>query len=57
MTNEQLQLRVKWLLQELKDHHIIPDDIILDNRFFAIRSAKHVITTDYYISSVNKNFV
>lgn len=42
MTNEQLQTRVKWLLKDLKEHHIIADDVFLDNRLFAMRSAKHV---------------
>jgi hypothetical protein len=42
MTKEQLQTRVKWLIKELKDHYIIADDIQLDTRLFAIRSAKHV---------------
>lgn len=42
MTKEQLQTRVKWALKELKGQNVIPDDIQLDTRSFAIRSAKHV---------------
>ena len=42
MTNEQIQTRVKWLLKDLKEHHIVAEDVFLDNRLFAMRSAKHV---------------
>ena len=42
LTNEQLQTRVKWMLKELKANKVIPDDIILDSRLFAVRSSKHV---------------
>ncbi|RMZ96160.1 hypothetical protein BpHYR1_050566 [Brachionus plicatilis] len=42
MTKEQIQTRVKWMLNELKEHKIIANDIILDTRLFAIRSSKHI---------------
>lgn len=42
MTKEQLHTRVKWLLKDLKMYHVIADDVGLDARLFAIRSAKHV---------------
>lgn len=43
MTNEQVQTRVKWLLKDLKENRIIAEDVYLDSRLFAVRSAKHVI--------------
>lgn len=42
MTKEQLQTRVKWLVKELKDNYIIAQDVQVDSRMFAVRSAKHV---------------
>ena len=42
MTKEQLQTRVKWFIKDLKDKHVIAEDIELDTRLVAIRSAKHV---------------
>ncbi|CAF0998747.1 unnamed protein product [Brachionus calyciflorus] len=42
MTKEQLQTRIKWMLNELKSNKIIPNDVYLDTRLFAIRSSKHV---------------
>ncbi len=43
MTKEQLTNRVKWFLKELKEHHIIAEDVELDTHLIAIRSARHVI--------------
>ena len=42
MTKEQLQLRVKWLVRELKANFVIAEDVQVDTRLFAVRSAKHV---------------
>lgn len=45
MTKEQIQTRIKWFLKELKENNVIAQDIELDTRLVAIRSAKHVINT------------
>ncbi len=42
MTKEQVENRIKWLLRDLKENHVIPDDVQLDSRLIAIRSARHV---------------
>ena len=45
-----MQTRVKWLLKDLIKYQVIADDIGLDARMFAIRSAKHVNTCFDFIS-------
>jgi hypothetical protein len=34
--------RIKWVLNELKENRIVANDLYIDSRMFAIRSAKHV---------------
>jgi hypothetical protein len=42
LTKDQIQTRMQWILNELKKYKVIADDIKLDTRMFAIRSADHV---------------
>ncbi|CAF0731036.1 unnamed protein product [Didymodactylos carnosus] len=42
LTTEQIRTRCDWAVKELKENQIIPDDIQVDTRLFAVRSAKHV---------------
>lgn len=52
MTKEQIQTRVKWMLNELKEHKIISNEVILDSRLFAIRSSKHVNQINFKFLSI-----
>ncbi|XP_041366840.1 uncharacterized protein LOC121381572 [Gigantopelta aegis] len=42
LSQQQKQTRVEWMLQELKRCNVIPLDIGIDCRMFAMRSADHV---------------
>ncbi len=42
MTKEQIQTRIQWVLDELKKQNVVADDLALDTRLFANRSAKNV---------------
>ncbi|XP_050411091.1 uncharacterized protein LOC126825502 [Patella vulgata] len=42
LTAQQKQTRVDWIVDELKKCNVIPDDVKIDARLFAMRSADHV---------------
>ncbi|XP_052800686.1 uncharacterized protein LOC128231667 isoform X4 [Mya arenaria] len=42
LTEQQKQTRVDWVVEELKKCRVIPDDVHIDTRLFAMRSADHV---------------
>ncbi|KAK3602636.1 hypothetical protein CHS0354_034226 [Potamilus streckersoni] len=42
LSQQQKQTRVEWMMEELKSCNIIPEDVHLDSRHFAMRSADHV---------------
>ncbi|UJR35409.1 hypothetical protein I4U23_028166 [Adineta vaga] len=42
LTPEQIRTRCEWAVKHLKEHQVIPEDVQVDARLFAVRSAKHV---------------
>eukprot|EP00794_Sanderia_malayensis_P010823 gene10823-11975_t len=42
LTLAQKETRVEWMMEELKRHEVIPEDVFIDSRMFAMRSAEQV---------------
>ncbi|CAF3574213.1 unnamed protein product, partial [Rotaria sordida] len=42
LSPEQIRTRCEWAVKHLKEHQVIPEDVHVDARLFAVRSAKHV---------------
>ncbi|GFO50623.1 ankyrin-3 [Plakobranchus ocellatus] len=42
LSQQQLQTRVEWVVEELKSCEVLPQDVYVDPRMFAMRSADHV---------------
>ena len=42
LSQQQMETRVGWVIEELKKCSILPDDVYVDSRLFAMRSADHV---------------
>ncbi|XP_005093507.2 uncharacterized protein LOC101862335 [Aplysia californica] len=42
LSQQQLQTRVEWVVEELKQCDVLPHDVYVDPRMFAMRSADHV---------------
>ena len=42
LSQQQMETRVGWVVEELKKCSILPDDVYVDSRLFAMRSADHV---------------
>ncbi|KAH3877689.1 uncharacterized protein LOC127872130 isoform X2 [Dreissena polymorpha] len=42
LTDQQKQTRVDWVVEELKKCNVLPEDVFVDSRLFAMRSADHV---------------
>ncbi|KAL4225170.1 hypothetical protein ACF0H5_015862 [Mactra antiquata] len=42
LTDQQKQTRIDWVVAELKKKNVIADDVFVDTRLFAMRSADHV---------------
>ncbi|CAF2762566.1 unnamed protein product [Rotaria sp. Silwood2] len=42
LSPEQIRTRCEWAVKHLKEHQVIPEDVHIDARLFAVRSAKHV---------------
>ncbi|CAF1164045.1 unnamed protein product [Rotaria magnacalcarata] len=42
LSPEQIRTRCEWAVKHLKEHQVIPEDVQVDARLFAVRSAKHV---------------
>ncbi|XP_060080381.1 uncharacterized protein LOC132559772 [Ylistrum balloti] len=42
LSQQQKQTRVEWVVDELKTCQVLPDDVVVDSRLFAMRSADHV---------------
>ncbi|XP_053383962.1 uncharacterized protein LOC123536322 isoform X2 [Mercenaria mercenaria] len=44
LTDQQKQTRVDWMVEELKKKNVIAEDVFVDTRLFAMRSADHVFS-------------
>lgn len=42
LTEQQKQTRVDWMVEELKKCNVIPEDVFVDSRMFAMRNSEHV---------------
>lgn len=42
LSQQQKQTRVEWVVEELKCCQVLPDDVTVDSRMFAMRNADHV---------------
>ncbi|XP_002731751.1 uncharacterized protein LOC100367609, partial [Saccoglossus kowalevskii] len=42
LTQQQKITRVEWIVQELKEREVIPKDVFIDCRLFAMRHAEHI---------------
>ncbi|XP_060562778.1 uncharacterized protein LOC132722318 isoform X4 [Ruditapes philippinarum] len=42
LTDQQKQTRIDWVVEELKKKNVIAEDVFVDTRLFAMRSADHV---------------
>ncbi|XP_022088281.1 uncharacterized protein LOC110977993 isoform X2 [Acanthaster planci] len=51
MTQQQKTTRVEWIVKELKESEVIPDDVFVDCRLFAMRHADHVFDLLWRLSS------
>ena len=45
LSEDQKRTRIQWIVDELKRSEIIADDVFVDTRMFAMRSAQHVSTS------------
>lgn len=44
-----METRVGWVVDELKKCNVLPEDVYVDSRLFAMRSADHVSSVFNYI--------
>ncbi|XP_071809537.1 uncharacterized protein [Asterias amurensis] len=51
MTQQQKTTRVEWIVKELKDSEVIPGDVYVDCRLFAMRHADHVFELLWRLST------